>query len=84
MNSNVVSAPFVVSFYNVMIAEAHVRPPPKATRRIVSPGLARPSRIASSRAIGTDAADVLPYFARFTMTLSRGKPVDSRAESMIR
>ena len=49
--------------------------------RPASPG---PSRIASSRAIGTDAADVLPYWSRFTITRSAGKPVRSRAESMIR
>ena len=41
-------------------ALAHVSPPPKATRMTLSPGLARPVRMASSRASGTDADDVLP------------------------
>ena len=46
--------------HNVTSALPHVNPPPNATSSTVSPGLARPSRIASSSAMGTDAADVLP------------------------
>jgi len=39
---------------------AQVRPPPKAMSSTRSPGAARPVRIASSRAIGIEAAEVLP------------------------
>jgi len=46
--------------HNVTIALPHVKPPPKATSRTVSPFLALPVSSASSSAMGTDAADVLP------------------------
>ena len=61
-----------------------VRPPPKATSRRVSPGWQRPVSRASSKAIGTLAADVLPYLSRLTMTLEGGICVASRAASMMR
>ena len=40
--------------------EAHVKPAPKATMSTVEPSCTRPDSIASSRAIGMDADDVLP------------------------
>ena len=40
--------------------EAQVKPPPKTTMRMWSPCLIRPVRWASSRAMATAAADVLP------------------------
>lgn len=45
---------------SVRITDPQVSPPPNATSRTVSPGFARPARIASSRAMGTDAPDVFP------------------------
>ena len=47
---------------------------PKASSRTRSPERMRPWRLASSRATGTDAADVLPYSLRLTTTLSSGTP----------
>ncbi len=44
-----------------MATAAHVRPAPKPTRMILSPRSNLPSRCASSRAMATAAADVLPY-----------------------
>ena len=41
-------------------AEAHVKPLPKAARHTKSPGLMRPCAKASLRAIGMEAAVVLP------------------------
>ena len=40
--------------------EAQVKPPPKTTMSMWSPRLMRPLRCASSRAMATAAADVLP------------------------
>ena len=40
--------------------EAQVKPPPKTTIWTSDPGPQRPSRIASSRAIGTEPAEVFP------------------------
>src|SRR5262245_19338016 len=74
----------VARLYNVIRAELQVSPPPKATSRTVSPVLARPPRTASSSAIGTDAAEVLPNRSRLTTTLSAENPVASKAASMIR
>ena len=51
---------------SVMTAEFQVSPSPKPTSRTLSPGLQRPARKASSSAIGTPTAEVLPYFERFT------------------
>src|SRR5690606_14411844 len=42
-------------------APAHVSPAPKPTMRTRSPSLTSPAWSASSRATGTEAADVLPY-----------------------
>src|SRR5688572_23480425 len=49
------------SHYIRTTAEPHVNPAPKARRIATSPRRRRPSRRASSRAMGTLAADVLPY-----------------------
>ena len=50
----------VVKFDDILTtAEAHVSPAPKATNAKVSPAWMRPCSIASQKAIGTDAADVL-------------------------
>ena len=49
-------------FYQRIIAEAQVSPPPKAARSIVSPSFIRPSLRASSIAIGIDAALVFATF----------------------
>src|SRR2546423_15602535 len=65
-------------------AFAQVRPAPKATKTMMFPGLIRPERQASSSAIGTDAAEVLPYLSMFTKTFSGGKPSLCVAESMMR
>ncbi len=46
--------------YHLTRAAPHVRPAPNAVKRIRSPRLTRPSRDASSRAIGIDAALVFP------------------------
>ena len=53
------------------IAAAQVIPAPRAHIRTVWPGWMRPSRTASSRAIGIEAAEVLPYSARFSTNLVR-------------
>jgi hypothetical protein len=45
---------------------AQVSPPPNTTIKIKSPFLIRPVRFASSSAIATAAAEVLPYLLRFT------------------
>ena len=46
--------------YHLITAEPQVNPAPKATRREVSPSLIRPLLRASSKAMGMEAADVLP------------------------
>jgi hypothetical protein len=45
-----------------MTALAHVNPDPNVAMHTKSPGLMRLSRTHSSRRIGTDAAEQLPYF----------------------
>src|SRR6185436_12440417 len=47
--------------YHSMTAAPQVRPAPKTIRRIRSPALTVPDSTASSRAIATEAAEVLPY-----------------------
>ncbi len=42
-------------------ADAQVRPPPNESSRTRSPSFTFPALLASSRAIGIEAADVLPY-----------------------
>jgi len=54
------------SSQNRRMAAAQVKPAPKVTSPTVSPGLMRPLRRASSRAMGIEAAEVLPY--RSTLT----------------
>src|SRR6056297_1053238 len=53
-------------------AAPQVNPPPKASSSMVSPRLMRPERTATSSAIGTDAADVLPCMSTVTTTRSIG------------
>src|SRR6185437_14501339 len=50
----------LVVLYHRMTAEAQVNPAPNAPSITNEPSLIRPSRTASSRAIGMDAADVFP------------------------
>jgi hypothetical protein len=52
--------------HHLMRALPHVNPPPKAVRRTRSPGWMVPSRTASSRAMGTVAEEIFPYFSMFT------------------
>ena len=54
-----------------MTAAPHVRPAPKTTSKIRSPRWIFPEATASSSAMATDAADVLPYWFRFTNNLLR-------------
>ena len=49
-----------------MATAPEVKPAPNATNTTLSPTSTRPSLTASASAIGTDAADVLPYRSRFT------------------
>src|SRR5206468_766957 len=65
-------------------ALAQVRPAPNATKTRTSPASILPARQASSNAIGTDAAEVLPYLSMLTNAFSGGSPSFSIAESMIR
>ncbi|MNR01287.1 hypothetical protein D3C85_1170870 [compost metagenome] len=48
--------------YHLIIALAQVNPLPKAAKTTVSPDLIFPCSQASVKAIGIDAAVVLPYF----------------------
>ena len=48
------------SAYHRISADPQVNPAPKASRRTRSPGAARPSRTASSRAMGMVAPEVFP------------------------
>ena len=59
-------------------------PAPKATISSRLPGSMRPSAIASTSAIGTDAADVLPYFSMLRYVFSGGMPTAFWTLSMIR
>ena len=49
--------------YNCRSVLPHVKPAPKVTSSSRSPGFALPSRIASSKAMMTVAAEVLPYLS---------------------
>lgn len=55
-----------------MAAAPHVRPAPKVTRTTLSPLPNLPVRRASSKAMATAAAEVLPYFSILMNTLSSG------------
>ena len=61
-----------------------VKPAPNATIVTLSPTLTRPSFTASARAIGTDAAEVLPYLSRLMNILSIGRSRPFATASMIR
>src|SRR5256712_5033513 len=63
---------------------AQVKPAPKAQNISFMPAWTRPHRTASSSAIATDAADVLPKRSTFTYTLSIGRPACFAVASMIR
>ena len=54
-----------------MTAAPHVSPAPKTTSRIRSPRWILPDATASSSAMATDAAEVLPYLWRLTNNLFR-------------
>src|SRR5438552_814603 len=48
---------------HLTMAAPLVRPAPKATKRRLSPGRTLPSSMASHRAMGMEAAEVLPYLS---------------------
>ena len=52
--------------YHSRTVAPHVNPPPNTTKSTMSPFFTRPHRTASSRATGTDAAEMLPTRSRFT------------------
>ena len=60
------------SGYMRTMAAPQARPAPRAQRSTVWPGLMRPSRTASSRAMGMEADEVLPYSATFSTNFCRG------------
>src|SRR6185503_19229451 len=59
------SRPRAGSAVHSIVTAPEVNPAPKATIVIRSPTFTRPSLTASAIAIGTDAADVLPYLSTF-------------------
>ena len=61
-----VSAVYTIQYLSN--AEPQVKPPPKASINRISPRWIRPSRTATSRASGTEAADVLPCSSTVTTT----------------
>src|SRR5439155_20265459 len=61
-----------------------VAPPPNATNPIRSPGLGRPARASSSRLMGIDAEEVLPYRSMLITTLLSGTARRSHTASMMR
>jgi hypothetical protein len=63
---------------------SQVNPAPKATKSTVEPSLMRPCAIASSKAMGMDAAEVLPKRSTFTNTLSMEMPACFAVASMMR
>src|SRR5262249_24373214 len=66
------------------MAVPHEMPAPSAQSSTICPGLIRPSRIASSRATGIEALEVLPYSSMFNTNFSSGKPSRSDTWLMIR
>lgn len=46
--------------YHLTIAEPQVNPAPKATKTVLDPSFMAPLFLASSKAMGTDAAEVFP------------------------
>src|SRR5436309_13310837 len=58
--------------YHCTTMLAHVKPAPNATNITFIPGCSRPVRTASSRAMATEAADVLPSRPTLTYPLSMG------------
>jgi len=67
-----------------MTAVPHERPAPKPLITTCWPRSSRPSARASSRAIGIEPADVLPYFSRLVNTRERGMCSTSIAALMMR
>src|SRR5439155_13333534 len=68
--------------HHSITAAPHVRPAPKTTIITRSPRWMRPECTASSRAIATDAAEVLPYLSRLMKTCSGFDPRRSLTASM--
>src|SRR5262245_60957494 len=67
-----------------MMAEPHVRPPPKAVRRRLSPGFGIASFSMSTSVMGMVAAEVLPYLWMVLPTRSQGILNRFAVASMIR
>src|SRR6476469_945161 len=61
-----------------------VRPEPNATKRMLSPSLTRPWSTASQRAMGIEAAEVLPYLSMLRKTYSGGSFRRSAIEAIMR
>src|ERR1035437_3460785 len=59
-----------VSYHHSMMAAPQVKPAPNAMIKIRSPRWTFPERTASSSAMATDAAEVLPYLCRLTKSCS--------------
>src|ERR1044071_1267551 len=70
--------------HHSMTAAPQVNPAPNTISRIRSPRWMRPDSTASSRAMATDAAEVLPYLWRLTKIWSALAPRRSPTASMIR
>src|SRR5207249_10807660 len=60
--------------YHCTTRLAQVKPAPNAQNITFMPGLRRPPRTASSSAIATDAAEVLPQRSTLSYTLSMARP----------
>ena len=63
----------VICNYQRISALAQRKPLPKAARATRSPSFIFPSCQASQRAMGIDAAVVLPYLSMFEITFSSGR-----------
>ena len=60
--------------YHLIRVAPQVKPPPKEQSNTISPASILDARFASSRAMGIEAADVLPYFWTFMKTFSAPIP----------
>ena len=78
------SRPRAGSAVHSIVTAPEVNPAPKATMVIRSPTSMRPSLTASAIAIGTEAAEVLPYLSTFVniRSIDRFRPLATA--SMIR
>ena len=65
-------------------AAPQLRPPPKPASTSLLPSCTSPCSTASQRAMGTDAAEVLPYLSTLVNSFSGGKPSASAADWMMR